>query len=118
MPGKVNSKMKKFSDYDFDEKISKAYTELLGIDKNVDTGNDSSMLGNEMAWLEQSLKQGGVNHSDINRVSFDNFQKLVDRIGWLHKYPNKFKDEKELADLNRYFEEWLNNAYTLFGKAR
>lgn len=108
--------MIKFSNYRFDEKISKAYADLLEVDKKVDTDNDAGKLGNEMSWLEQSLKEGITNPSDIDRVAFDRFQKLVTRIHWLHTNPSKFEDKKELADLSKYFEEWLDNAYILFDK--
>jgi len=36
-----------------------------------------------MSSLEQNMKQSQqVNPADIDRISFDNYQKLVTRIGW------------------------------------
>lgn len=108
--------MANFREYNFDGRIEKAYSELLGQDKKINTNNDSSSLGNEMAWLEQSLKETITTPHYIDRVGFDNFQRLVTRIGWLHNNPKKFDDKEELAQLNNYFTEWLNNAYKLFDK--
>lgn len=77
------------------------------------------LIAQKMSNLEQDLKQSQqVNPADIDRISFDNYQKLVTRIGWLNTQPKKFEDEQELSLLVNAFDKWIDNAYDILKVTR
>jgi len=102
--------MANFEEYGFDEKISKAYKDLLKWNQQINTHNDPSELRQAMSNLEQDLKQNG---EKIDAISFDNHQHLVTRIGWLNNNPKEFDDPENIFELNIYFDTWLDRAYDL-----
>lgn len=105
--------------YNFKRKIEDAYQELLGRNVTLSTLDEPKKLAQEMSNLEQNLKQSHqVSPTDINKISFDNFQTLVTRIGWLNNQPQKFEEKKELSLLFNSFDEWINNAYEILKVTR
>lgn len=105
--------------YNFKRKIEDAYQELLGRNVTLNTLDEPKKLAQEMSNLEQDLKQSHqVNSTDIDKISFDNFQTLVTRIGWLNTQPQNFEDKKQLSLLFNSFDEWINNAYEILKVTR